>query len=86
MEALSIKDYRRNLAASFDRAAVGEQVLIRRKNKLYALVSLGTEDVTLSKSQQRKLTNSIKRSLNEVKEIEAGRLPAKSAIDFLNEL
>ncbi len=33
MEALSVSDYRKNLAASFDRAEKGEQVLIRRKNE-----------------------------------------------------
>ena len=32
MEALSVSDYRNNLAASFDRADEGERVLIRRKN------------------------------------------------------
>ena len=41
MEALSVSDYRNNLAASFDRADEGERVLIRRKNSLYALVSVG---------------------------------------------
>ena len=34
MEALSVSDYRNNLAASFDRADEGERVLIRRKNSL----------------------------------------------------
>lgn len=31
MEVLSVRDYRNNLSASFDRAAEGERVLIRRK-------------------------------------------------------
>ena len=48
MEALSVREYRNNLAESFDRASAGERVLIRRKNSLYALVSIGNEDVTLS--------------------------------------
>ncbi len=47
MEALSVRDYRSNLAASFDRADNGEQVLIRRKNKIYALVSLGRENLMI---------------------------------------
>ena len=48
MEALSVSDYRNNLAASFDRADEGNEVLIRRKNSLYALVSVGREELTLS--------------------------------------
>ena len=38
MEALSVREYRNNLAASFTKADNGEQVLIRRKNEIYALV------------------------------------------------
>mgnify|MGYP003376951869 CR=1 FL=1 len=33
MEALSVREYRNNLAASFTKADNGEQVLIRRKKK-----------------------------------------------------
>ena len=35
MEALSVREYRNNLAASFTKADNGEQVLIRRKNEIY---------------------------------------------------
>ena len=82
MEVLSVRDYRNNLAASFDRAAEGEQVIIRRKNELYALVSIGNEDLSLSKkkqSQVKKLAESLRRSWQQVKQIQAGGLPAKSA-------
>lgn len=44
MDALSVRDYRNNLAASFSRADRGENVFIRRKNHIYALVSIGKED------------------------------------------
>ncbi len=89
MEALSVRDYRNNLAASFDRAAKGERVVIRRKNSLYALVSLGSEDITLSSSQQRRvdeIAKSIKRSWKEIKRVESGELSAKSAMNFIDEL
>lgn len=89
MEALSVREYRNNLAESFDRASAGERVLIRRKNSLYALVSIGNEDVTLSPAQQQKvdtMTQSIKRSLKQVRQMEAGEIPAKSALAFLDEL
>lgn len=89
MEVLSVRDYRNNLAASFDRADEGERVLIRRKNTLYALVSIGREDLSISPMQQRhmdEMTESIQRSWKQVKQMEAGEIPAKSAMDFINEL
>lgn len=89
MDILSVRDYRNNLAASFDRASKGERVLIRRKNALYALVNIAGEDLALSPQKQQhidELAESIRRSWEQVKQIEAGKLPAKSAIDFINEL
>ena len=89
MEALAVSDYRNNLAASFDRADEGERVLIRRKNSLYALVSVGREELTLSPKQQRQVNEfaeSLRRSWEQVKQMESGAIPAKSAMDFINEL
>lgn len=89
MEALSVSDYRNNLAASFDRADEGERVLIRRKNSLYALVRLGREELSLSPSQQRKvdkLAESIRHSWEQVKMIEEGKLPRRTIHDMLDEL
>lgn len=89
MKVLSVRDYRNNLASSFDRAADGERVLIRRKNSLFALVSLGDEDASLSHRQQQhlnKLADSMKRSWEQAKQMEAGKLPTKSAMTFIDEL
>lgn len=89
MEVLSVRDYRNNLAASFDRADEGERVLIRRKNTIYALVSVGSEDITVSQARQQQIdgmTESIRRSWQQVKQIEADEKPAKSAMDFIDEL
>ncbi len=55
MEALSVRDYRNNLAASFARADKGERVLIRRKNNLYALVNVGKEDLMLTPQMQARI-------------------------------
>lgn len=55
MEALSIRDYRNNLAASFDRAAAGETVIIRRKNRIYTLVCVGKEDFSISPDLQKRI-------------------------------
>lgn len=89
MDALTVQDYRKNLAAYFDRASSGKQVLIRRKNKLYALVSLGEEKIKLTKKQETKikaLAKSIQTGINEAKDIEAGKQSTKLAIDFIDEL
>lgn len=55
MEALSVREYRNNLAASFTKADKGEQVLIRRKNEIYALVKIGKENVTLTQDMQQRI-------------------------------
>lgn len=55
MEALSVRDYRRNLAEAFNRAENGEKVLIRRKNRIYALVNLGNENLVITPDMQRRI-------------------------------
>ncbi|MCS2667062.1 hypothetical protein NXV45_26195 (plasmid) [Phocaeicola vulgatus] len=60
MEALSVREYRNNLAASFTKADNGEadngeQVLIRRKNEIYALVKVGREDLMITPELQARI-------------------------------
>lgn len=55
MEALSVRDYRNNLSATFDRADNGEQILIKRKNHLYALVSIGRQDLMITPELQKRI-------------------------------
>ena len=55
MQALSVRDYRNNLSASFDRANKGETVIIRRRGELFALTSLGSEDISISPSLQKRI-------------------------------
>lgn len=55
MQALSVRDYRKNLAASFDRARNGEPVIIRRHGQLFALTSLGDEDVSISPRLKKRI-------------------------------
>lgn len=55
MEALSVRDYRNNLAAYFEKADQGTPVIIRRKNKLYALTSIGKEDLMLTPELQKRI-------------------------------
>lgn len=55
METLSVREYRNNLSASFTRAENGEQVLIRRKNQIFALISVGRESLSLSPELQARI-------------------------------
>lgn len=55
METLSVREYRNNLAASFTKADNGEQVLIRRKNEIYALVKVGREDLMITPELQKRI-------------------------------
>ena len=55
MEALSVRDYRNNLAAYFARADKGERVLIRRKNSVYALVNVGKGDLEITPQLQQRI-------------------------------
>lgn len=89
MEALSVRDYRNNLADSFARADQGERVLIRRKNSLYALVNVGRDECPLSPSQQQRLdefAESLRHSWEQVKMIEGGKLPRRTIQDMLDEI
>lgn len=89
MEVLSVRDYRNNLAEYFDRASQGERVLIRRKNSIYALVSIGSEDLSISPARQRQvddMAESIRRGWQQVQQAEAGEKNAKSAMTFIDEL
>lgn len=43
------------MAASFDKSDAGEQVLIRRGNKLYALVAITSEEQTITPKLQAKI-------------------------------
>lgn len=55
MEAMSVRDYRNNLAASFARADSGEPVFIRRRKKLYALVNVGDDELVLTPQLQTRI-------------------------------
>lgn len=55
MKALSVSDYRSNLASYFEKADNGKPVIIRRKNRLYALTSIGREDLMITPELQQRI-------------------------------
>lgn len=57
--------------------------------KLKATLDRTVEYLSFSQSEQRKveeMTESIHRSWTQIKQLEAGELPAKPVMDFINEL
>ena len=55
MEPLSVSDYRKNLSSAFDRASRGETVLIRRRNQIFTLTNVGTEDLEITPELRKKI-------------------------------
>ena len=55
MEALTVSDYRKNLSSAFDRASRGETVLIRRRNQIFTLTNVGSEDLEITPELQKKI-------------------------------
>ena len=48
MTQLTVRDFRSQMASSFDRVDAGEHVFIRRKNQLYAIVPVDDDDLTIT--------------------------------------
>ena len=55
MEALTVSDYRKNLSSAFDRALKGETVLIRRRNQIFTLTNVGSEDLEITPQLRKKI-------------------------------
>ena len=54
MDILNVRDFRADMAANFDRVDAGERVLVRRRNRLYAIVPVADEDLAITPSLQAK--------------------------------
>ncbi len=48
MTPLTMRDFRSQMATSFDRVDAGERVFIRRKRQLYAIVPVYESDLTIT--------------------------------------
>lgn len=48
MNTLTIRNFRSNLASSFNRANQGENVFIRRNNEVYALIRIADDNIEVS--------------------------------------
>lgn len=55
MNTITVKDLRTNLSANFDRVDAGERILIRRRNRVYTIVPVEDDDLTISPELQAKI-------------------------------
>ena len=55
METVTMRDFRSNLATSFNRVDGGERIYIRRNRKLYTLVSVDDDDLTITPALAAKI-------------------------------
>ena len=55
MNTMTIRDFRSNIATSFDRVDAGERVLVRRRNKVYTIVPVEDDDLTITPELQAKI-------------------------------
>ena len=55
MTQLSVRDFRSQMAHSFDRVDAGEQVFIRRKNQLYTIIPVHDDELTITSELATKI-------------------------------
>lgn len=77
MHVISLSKFRTNQTATLLRALQGESVLLTSRLGAFKLTPVTAEE---------KIVSRISEGMEEVKLIEAGKLPTKKAKDFLNEL
>lgn len=55
MTALTMRDFRSNLASSFDRVDGGERIYIRRNSRLYTIVPVDDDDLEITPALAAKI-------------------------------
>lgn len=52
---MTVRDFRTNLSANFDRVDAGERILVRRRNRIYTIIQVEDEDLTITPELQAKI-------------------------------
>lgn len=77
MTQLTIRDFRSQMASSFDRVDAGEQVFIRRKNQLYTIVPVQEDELTVTPE----LADKIEKARREFREKKTISLESHEDVD-----
>lgn len=77
MEIVTAREFRNHQSAVLKRVLNGEKIILSSRSGMFRITQATDEEV---------IAAHICEGLKEIKLIESGKLPAKSATDFLNEL
>lgn len=55
MNTMTVRDFRTNLSANFDRVDAGERILVRRRNRVYTIVPVEDDDLAITPELQAKI-------------------------------
>ena len=55
MNTMTVRDFRTNLSANFDRVDAGERILVRRHNRVYTIIPVEEDDLTITPELQAKI-------------------------------
>lgn len=83
MNTMTVRDFRANLSANFDRVDAGERILVRRKNRVYTIVPVEDDDLTITPELQAK----IDKARQEYREVKTHTIRTHEELDaFLESL
>lgn len=88
MEAMTMSQFRTGMAAAFNRVDAGQRVVLRRRDRLYALMSIDADNecATGGEATKVEILHSISQGLDELRQAQAGILTPTPAKEFLKEL
>ena len=55
MNTITVRDFRTNLSANFDRVDAGERILVRRRNRVYTIIPVDDDDMSITPELQAKI-------------------------------
>jgi antitoxin (DNA-binding transcriptional repressor) of toxin-antitoxin stability system len=55
MNTMTVSGFRRNMAAAFNKAAEGENVMVRRGTQVFAIVPVSDDELTITPELQAKI-------------------------------
>lgn len=83
MNTITVSNFRKNMAAAFNKAAEGEDVMVRRGTQLFAIIPVQENDITINKDN---LVESLRKSLIEVKNAKEGKGKLLTWEEFQHEM
>ena len=55
MNIITARDFRNNLSSTLDRVDAGERILVRRRNRVYTIIPVEKDDLTITPELQAKI-------------------------------